>query len=90
MRYQQDLQAALRTRYKRLKAANAWDVSHEIRLVTNWISQQPALHAVLAEAERAVASGSTSISGRRICTLPARGSTGHLGQRQAERVLPGG
>ncbi len=32
MRYQQDLQAALRTRYKRLKAANAWDVSHEIRL----------------------------------------------------------
>ena len=53
MRYQRDLQAALRPRYKRLKAANAWDVTPEIRLVTNWIGQQPALHAILAEAERA-------------------------------------
>ena len=53
MRYQRDLQAALRPRYKRLKAANAWDVTPEIRLGTNWIGQQPALHAILAEAERA-------------------------------------
>ena len=53
MRYRQDLQAALRKRYKRLKAASAWDITHEVALVTNWISQQSALHAILAEAERA-------------------------------------
>jgi hypothetical protein len=53
MRYQQDLQAALRKRYKRLKAANAWDITHEVGLVTNWISQQSALRAILTEAERA-------------------------------------
>src|SRR6266516_2392535 len=53
MRYRQDLQAALRKRYKRLKAASAWDITHEVGLVTNWISQQSALHAILVEAERA-------------------------------------
>jgi hypothetical protein len=53
MRYQQDLQAGLRRRYKRLKAADAWEITQEVRLVANWISQQPALHAILAEAERA-------------------------------------
>jgi hypothetical protein len=53
MRYQQDLQTALRKRYKRLKAANAWDITHEVGLVTNWISQQSALRAILAEAEQA-------------------------------------
>ena len=53
MRYQQDLQAALRRRYERLNTADAWGITHEVGLVTNWISQQSALRAILAEAERA-------------------------------------
>ena len=52
MRYQQDLQAALQRRYERLMAANAWDITYEVGLVADWISQQSALHAILAEAER--------------------------------------
>lgn len=50
MRYQQDLQVALRDRYRRLMVAGFADIGHEIRLVTNWISTQPALRAILAEA----------------------------------------
>jgi hypothetical protein len=53
MRYQQDLQAALRTRHKRLKDANADQAYDEIRLTVGWISSQPPLRAILAEAEQA-------------------------------------
>jgi len=52
VRYQQDLQVALRDRYRRLMVASFEDISHEIRLVINWITTQPALRAILAEAER--------------------------------------
>jgi hypothetical protein len=48
MRYQRDLQAALRTRHKRLKDANAHQIHDEIRLVVGWIGGQPALRAILA------------------------------------------
>ena len=50
MRYQQDLQAALRKRHQRLKDANGNQIYDEIRLITRWISGQPALRAILAEA----------------------------------------
>jgi hypothetical protein len=53
MRYQQDLQVSLRERLRRLMVASAEDAAHEVRLVTDWISQQAALRAVLAEAEQA-------------------------------------
>jgi hypothetical protein len=53
MRYQQDLQASLRERLRRLMVADYADASHEVHLVTGWIDEQPALHAILAEAERA-------------------------------------
>jgi hypothetical protein len=53
MRYQQDLRAALRTRHKRLKDSNGWQIHDEIRLVANWIGGQPALRAILAEAGQA-------------------------------------
>jgi len=55
MRYQQDLQVSLRERLRRLMVVGCEDASHEVRLVTGWIDQQPALRAVLAEAERAEA-----------------------------------
>ena len=53
MRYQQDLQVRLRERLRRLMVADLEDASHEVRLVTVWITQQPALGAILAEAEQA-------------------------------------
>ena len=53
MRYQQDLQVSLRDRLRRLLVAPGEDASHEVRLVTDWIAQRPALRAILAEAERA-------------------------------------
>ena len=53
MRYQQDLQLSIRDRLRRLLVAGAEDAIHEIRLVTDWIERQPALLAILAEAERA-------------------------------------
>lgn len=52
VRYQQDLQVALRDRYRRLMVVGFADISHEIRVVTNWITSQPALRAILMEAER--------------------------------------
>lgn len=52
MRYQQDLQVSLRDRLRRLLVAGCEDAGHEVRLVTGWIEQQPALRAILAEAER--------------------------------------
>lgn len=53
MRYQQDLQLALRERYRRLMTANSHTISHEIHLVTDWIAQEAALRAILVEAELA-------------------------------------
>jgi hypothetical protein len=55
MRYQQDLQVSLRERLRRLLVADCEDASHEIQLVTGWIDSQPALRAILAEAEQAEA-----------------------------------
>lgn len=52
MRYQQDLQLALRDRYRRLVVAEYSTIGYEIRLVAGWISGQPALRGTLAEAER--------------------------------------
>lgn len=53
MRYQQDLQVSLHERLRRLLVAAAEDASHEVRLVTGWLDQQPAIRAILAEAELA-------------------------------------
>jgi hypothetical protein len=53
MRYQQDLQVSLRERLRRLIVASCEDASHEVQLVTGWIDSQPALRAILAEAEQA-------------------------------------
>lgn len=53
MRYQQDLQVSLRERLRRLMVADCGDASHEVLLVTGWIDSQPALRAILAEAEQA-------------------------------------
>lgn len=53
MRYQQDLQVSLRDRLRRLMVANCEDAGHEVRLVTDWITQRPALRAILAETEQA-------------------------------------
>ncbi len=53
MRYQQDLQVGLHERLRRLLVAAAEDASHEARLVTGWLDQQPAIRAILAEAELA-------------------------------------
>lgn len=50
MRYQQDLQVSLRERLRRLMVAAAEDATHEVRLVTRWMDQQPAIRAILAEA----------------------------------------
>src|SRR5712664_3942844 len=53
MRYQQDLQVSLHARLRRLMVAAAEDASHEVRLVAGWLDQQPAIRAILAEAELA-------------------------------------
>src|SRR6266487_3943703 len=53
MRYQQDLQVSLHERLRRLMVAAAEDASHEVRLVVGWLEQQPAIRAILAEAELA-------------------------------------
>jgi hypothetical protein len=53
VRYQQDLQVSIHERLRRLMAADHEDASHEVRLVTDWIDRQPALRAILAEAQRA-------------------------------------
>jgi hypothetical protein len=51
MRYQQDLQVALRDRLRRLMIATHSDAGHEVSLTVHWINKQPALLAILAEAE---------------------------------------
>jgi hypothetical protein len=53
VRYQQDLQVSIHERLRRLMTADNEDASHEVRLVTDWIDRQPALRAILAEAQRA-------------------------------------
>jgi len=52
VRYQQDLQVALRDRYRRLVVAGYATLGQEIQLVTSWIGDQPALRGILEEAER--------------------------------------
>ena len=51
MRYQQDLQVSLHERLRRLMVANSEDASHEVRLVTGWLDQQPTIRAILAETQ---------------------------------------
>jgi hypothetical protein len=53
MRYQQDLQVALRERLRALFTCDHEDASHEMKLVADWIGRQPALRAILAEAGQA-------------------------------------
>jgi hypothetical protein len=52
MRYQQDLQVALRERLRRLMTAHHDDFGHQLDLTTEWISKRPALMAILTSAER--------------------------------------
>lgn len=52
MRYQQDLQVALRDRMRKLMVAHFKDLTGEMRYATDWIASQPALRAILATAER--------------------------------------
>jgi hypothetical protein len=52
VRYQQDLQVSLRDRLRRLMVADYSTAGREVRLIVDWITNQPALRAALAEAER--------------------------------------
>lgn len=52
MRYQQDLQVAIRERLRKLMVAHHQDIAREIRYVADWIADQPALRAILTAAER--------------------------------------
>jgi hypothetical protein len=52
MRYQQDLQVALRERLRRLMVAHHSAAGHEVRLVVDWIGDQASLRAALVQAER--------------------------------------
>lgn len=52
MRYQQDLQVAIRERLRKLMVAHHDDVGREIRYVADWIADQPTLCAILTAAER--------------------------------------
>lgn len=51
MRYQEDLQVKLRERLRRLLTQDFTQAGHEVRLTVDWINRQPALRAVLAEAD---------------------------------------
>ncbi|GAA4010426.1 hypothetical protein GCM10022247_35790 [Allokutzneria multivorans] len=50
MRYQQDLQVKLRQRYRKIATATFSCASYEVRLTVEWIENQPALRAILADA----------------------------------------
>ena len=50
MRWQQDMQVKLRSRYKRLYTAGGTGLAQEIDLVTSWIAGQPALMYAIDEA----------------------------------------
>ncbi|MGW0577503.1 hypothetical protein ACWD25_16315 [Streptomyces sp. NPDC002920] len=53
MKYQQQLQVAVRERLRRLMTAPHVGAGHEVRLAVAWITAQPALSGLLAEAARA-------------------------------------
>ena len=46
MRVQQDLQVALRDRYRRCLTQDFRNLAHETRMVSNWMRNQPALAAI--------------------------------------------
>jgi hypothetical protein len=50
MRWRQDLQVGLRSRYRRLYTATGTGLAHEIDLVTSWIAKQPSLMYLVQEA----------------------------------------
>jgi hypothetical protein len=52
MRVQQDLQVALRVRYRRCLTQDFRNLAHETRMVRNWMRNQPALAAIIEQAER--------------------------------------
>ncbi len=52
MKYQQQLQVAVRERLRRLVTVAATSAGHEIHLTVAWIEAQPALQGLLAEALR--------------------------------------
>jgi hypothetical protein len=52
MRVQQDLQVALRERYRRCLTQDFRNLAHETRMVRNWMRNQPALAAIIEQAER--------------------------------------
>jgi hypothetical protein len=52
MRVQQDLQVALRERYRRCLTQDFRNLAHETRMVRNWMRNQPALSAIIEQAER--------------------------------------
>jgi len=54
VRYQQDLQVALRDRYRRLIVAGYATLGQEIPLVAGWDGDHAALRRILDEAEAAV------------------------------------
>ena len=51
MRYQEDLQVAVRERFRRLMITTFSSAGHEVSLTVDWISSRPALVAILTEAE---------------------------------------
>lgn len=51
-RFQESLQVQLRTRYRRLYKSDHGSYASELRYLKAWISQQPALAAILASVER--------------------------------------
>jgi hypothetical protein len=53
MRWRQDLQVKLRNRYRALYTADGYRIAHEIDLVVDWISGQPAFAYILEEARLA-------------------------------------
>ncbi len=50
MKYQQQLQVAVRDRLRRLMTVSAGSASHEVHLTVDWINKQPALRGLLDEA----------------------------------------
>jgi len=49
MRYQQDLQVALRDRFRRLMTTGYTTYGHEVGLICRWINEQPALRAIVED-----------------------------------------
>ncbi|MET9252020.1 hypothetical protein [Nonomuraea sp. NPDC003709] len=53
MKYQQQLQVAVRERLRRLMTAPFSSAGHEVHLTVTWIQGRPALRSLLEEAGRA-------------------------------------